>query len=392
MKECGGRDAGIGPEVTAGRYAHESMVSALTTELKQVGLAEGLDVIGVTGVEPFASTAVEIQRRKSRGTSGRLRFTLADPRSTDVSRSVPNAQSLVVGGRSYVPEVGPPPADDDAVGHVARFAVGDRYAPLRTALSAIAARLHDAGHEAEVLIDDNRLVDRAAAVRAGVAWWGKSTMAIAPKYGPWLLLGTVVTTAELDADQPMMRDCGTCDSCIPACPTGALDEIGRLDATKCIAYWLQTPGVIPVTLRKPIGQRIYGCDECLVACPPGQKIAKTGEADVTPSVDLLSVLTGDDADLLASYGHFYIPRRNPAYLRRNALVAAANHGDPAILPAVLALLTHPLSDVRAHAVAAAHALGADFESPPLSRARGSEQHPDVLAEYHRAHPRSDHGR
>ena len=128
-----------------------------------------------------------------------------------------------------------------------------------------------AGHRAAVLCDDSRLVDRAAAVRAGVGWWGKSTMVLAPGHGPWLLLGSVVTDASLPPDTPMARDCGTCAACLPACPTGALVAPGVLDARRCLAALAQSPGAIPREFRRAMGDRLYGCDDCLEACPPGQR-------------------------------------------------------------------------------------------------------------------------
>ena len=356
------------------------VLGALSIEVKRLGRAAGLDAIGLTTAAPFASAAVEIQRRKRVGTSGRLRFTYGDPRSTDIARSVPGVRSLVVAASSYVPAIGEP-ASQPLVGHIARFAVGDGYEPLRHALAQIAEFLVAEGYRAEVMVDDNRLVDRAAAVRAGIAWWGKSTMAIAPKFGPWLLLGSVATDAQLVPDEPMARDCGTCSACIPACPTGALDHVGTLDATKCIAYWLQTPGIIPRQLRTAIGSRIYGCDECLVSCPPGQRISAESRPTAAGAVDLEALLTASDAELLARHGHFYIPRRNPAYLRRNALVALANVGSRSHFQLIEPFLDHEQADVRAHAVAAIVALGGSAGEPPLAARFTQESNPDVIVEY-----------
>ena len=178
-----------------------------------------------------------------------LRFTYADPALATDIRS-----SFAMGGTHHYcksclsPASGFTSCCHQGVGRVARFAVDDPYAPLRQALTEMAQRLIDAGYRAEVLIDDNRLVDRAAAVRAGIVWQGKSSMALDPKHGPWIVLGSVVTDAPLQADVPMSRTCGTCDACIPACPTGAIVEPGVLDARLCLAAWAQTPGTIPVEL------------------------------------------------------------------------------------------------------------------------------------------------
>lgn len=258
------------------------------------------------------------------GLAGELGFTYKDPDvAADVGRSFAWVQRLVVVSWPYMPAAGNPGPAEPGTGRVARFASSDHYSGLRHALERIAAELRQRACRAEILADDDRLVDRAAAVRGGIGWWGKSTMVLDPRYGPWLLLGAVATDAELPTTAPMVRDCGTCDACIPACPTGAIVAPGVLDASRCIAHWTQTGGIIPVELRRAMGDRIYGCDDCLDACPPGNKRV----AEVTTSrgrVDLIELLATDDAGLRERYEHFYLPRRNPRFLRRNALVALGN--------------------------------------------------------------------
>ncbi len=360
------------------------MTERLASELKALGVAAGLDLVATTRADPFPSVAVDLQRRKKEGRAGRLRFTYTDARSTDPTRTLAGARSLVVGARAYVPWVGSAGPTDGRTGRIARFATDDHYRPLRSGLEAIAERLSAEGWEAIVLVDDNRLVDRAAAVRAGLAWWGKSTMAIAPRYGPWLLFGSVVTDAVLDHDEPMVRDCGSCVACIPACPTGALDVPGVLDADKCIAYWLQTAGVIPADIRMAIADRVYGCDDCLDACPPGQRLAGTNpNPDRTGRVELTHLLTASDSELLVEFGRFYIPRNDPSYLRRNALVALANVGTSADIPLAARWLASPNRDLRAHAVAALVALGCSLGDDPLRSALRDETDDVVMAEARR---------
>jgi len=292
--------------------------------LRQIAIDEGCAGFGVTGAEEFAGVADAINHRNETGFSGRIRFTYKSPElAADVRRSLSWAKSLVVISWSYVPEAGSPGPAVAGTGRIARFATADHYTGLRHAAAAIEAELQKRGRRAEVLIDDDRLVDRAAAVRAGLAWWGKSTMALDPKHGPWLLLGSVATDARLPRDHPTRRDCGSCDACIPACPTGAIVAPGTLDARRCLAHWLQTAGVFPVELRAPLGDRIYGCDDCLDACPPGVKrIVATSE--IRGRVDLIGLLAATDAELLEHYAHFYLPRRRPRILRRNAILALGN--------------------------------------------------------------------
>lgn len=322
----------------------------LRARIDGVASEHGLERLGVCVADPFPEVETSLRARRRDGRSARLGFTFRDPaRATDPRRSFPWAERLVVGALAYLPEGGDPGPPRPGSGRIARFSVDDFYVPLRRALTAVARVLKEAGYQAEVLVDDSRLVDRAAAVRAGVGWWGKNTMVLAPGVGPWTLLGSVVTDAPLETDPPMRRGCGICVACLPACPTGALVAPGVLDARRCIAYWLQAPGVIPVDMRFAIGDRFYGCDDCLGACPPGRRRLSSA-VSWRGRVDLAEVLVATDEDLLDRFGRFYIPRRNPDILRRNALVALANGGGVEHLDLVLGYLRHPDPMLRIHAV------------------------------------------
>jgi epoxyqueuosine reductase len=294
----------------------------------------GIDRAGVCTVEPFEDVRLEIERRKADGLSDRLGFTFTDPdRSTDVTRSYPWAKRLIVGARAYVPGAGDPGPGVEGTGRVARFSTEDHYEPLRLALGRLAAMLRDEGHEADVLVDDNRLVDRAAAVRAGIGWWGKNTMVLANRLGPWILLGSVVTSAQLDTTPTDQRSCGTCSACIPACPTGALIAPGVLDARRCIAALLQQRGSLPIEFREQIGDRIYGCDDCLDACPPGIRLLETSN-EQRGREDLAALLALSDSELDARFDRFYVPGRKMRFVRRNLLVAIGNAGGSAAVPMV----------------------------------------------------------
>jgi epoxyqueuosine reductase len=268
---------------------------------------------------------------------------------------------------------------------VARFAVDDAYRPLRVALEAIAGHLESGGHRAVVLVDDARLVDRAAAVRAGLGWWGKNTMVLAPGQGPWMLFGSVVTDALIELSPVMERGCGSCEACLPACPTGALIAPGVLDATRCLAAILQSPGIIPPHLREAVGDRLYGCDDCLDACPPGFRLL---EASVSRRgrhhLDWL--LTAPEEELAATFGHFYLARADVDMVRRNALVVAGNMGATELLPEVVGFLGHPSPVLRAHAVWSARRLGPSWMAELLSELGQAETDTRVLDELSRVHP------
>lgn len=354
--------------------------------MRRVAIAAGCAGFGVTEAFEFGGVADLLRGRDEAGLSGRRRFTYKDPeRAGDVRRSFPWARSVVALSWPYLPEAGTPGPGSPGTGRVARFATEDHYEGLRRAAAGVAGVLGDAGHRAEVLIDDDRLVDRAAAVRAGIGWWGKSTMVLDPRHGPWLLLGSVVTDAAMHPDAPMRRDCGTCDACLPACPTRAIVAPGVLDASRCLAHWLQTAGVFPKNLRVPLGDRIYGCDDCLDACPPGHK-ELGATLPLRGRVDLLDLLAADDATLLERFRHFYLPGRRPRILRRNAIIALGNsrRGPAPGSAAAVATLAGYLDDsdeiLRLHAAWALGRIGGDSARRHLEARRTQETVQAVIEE------------
>jgi epoxyqueuosine reductase len=162
-------------------------------------------------------------------------------------------------------------------------------------------------------------------VRAGIGFYGKNTMLITRRHGSWVVLGTLVTAAELAPTPPLTTDCGSCRICVDACPTGALDEPGTLDATRCLSYWTQTPEPIPLEYREPLAAQVYGCDICQDVCPwnRGVEHRRAGlPPDGAAHVDLVDWLSGEVDD----FGRLYVPRNDRRWLQRNALVAAGNAG------------------------------------------------------------------
>ncbi len=312
--------------------------------LEAVGRAAGLDAVGVAAATPFERTREDLERRKAAGLAAGMQFTYRNPaRSTEPERALPGARALVVGARSYAHERdghdgavpgGAVPGGAGAArptGRVARYARDDHYAALREGLEAMAAHLRAAGWRTRVLADDNALVDREAAVRAGLGWYGKSANVLLPGRGSWFVLGSVVTDAPLvPAAEPVEDGCGTCTRCLDGCPTGAIVAPGVVDARRCLAWLVQAPGSFPEEWRVALGDRIYGCDDCQEVCPPNRRsdreVEAAGAAGAT--VDLLDLLAADDDTLLARHGRWYIAGRDPRHLRRNALLALGNAADP----------------------------------------------------------------
>jgi epoxyqueuosine reductase len=332
----------------------------------------------VTDLEPFPDTRAELERRVASGESGRLGFTFKDPaRSTDPRRSFPWGSSIVVVAVPYLRD-----GDGRRQGRrVARFADDDRYGVVRDLLDRLEAALQVTGARTEAVVDDDRLVDRAVAVRAGIAWWGKSTMALTPGLGPWFLIGSVVTDAALEPTAPMVRGCGSCTACIPACPTGAIVEPGVLDARRCLAAIFQSRGSIPIEFREAAGARVYGCDACLTACPPGDAALDRLLPSAQP--DPRALLAMGDAELDAHVSHWYVPGRKMRFVRRNAIVAIGNDRRPEDVPLLEDLLGGEDALLRAHAVWALGRIGTDRALAALARHALHEADTEVREELDR---------
>jgi epoxyqueuosine reductase len=253
-----------------------------------------------------------------------MKFTMARPEvSCHPENLLPGARSVVSAALCYwAPEPERPPGR----GRLPRYTRDDAYAALRERLTALGERI---GGSFLVLVDRNEHVDREAAFRAGIGFYGKNTMLITRRHGSWVVLGTLVTDAEIGRAAPLPTDCGTCTLCIDACPTGALDEPGRVDATRCLSYWTQQRGPIPEGYREAIGAQVYGCDICQDVCPWNRGVEKRrGGADATGEahVSLVEWLAAGDEELAARYDRLYVPRNDGRFLKRNALVAAGNVG------------------------------------------------------------------
>lgn len=331
----------------------------------------GLDRVGITHAGVLERSRISLVDRRERGLSDTMGFTFRDPiRSTDPTRAVEAARSILVGAVSYAGDEENSRDDVDRLtATVARYARADFYTPLRRALQDVARKLRADGFRAVVFADENDLVDREVAWRAGLGWWGKNANLLLPGAGSWFVLGSVVTTADLRATPgPAPDGCGSCRRCLDDCPTGAIIDAGVVDARRCLAWLVQKPGIFPREYRVALGARIYGCDDCQESCPPTVRLGSRVPArhvDGGPGarVDLLEMLSVDDDVLLERYGRWYIAERDPRWLRRNALVILGNVADVPLDESVRRILSHYLSHrdsmLRAHAVWAARRLAAD---------------------------------
>ena len=299
-------------------------VSAAT--LARLAAELGLDAVGAAAAGPYESTERLIRERKARGLFDTMGFTTTRPeRSCHPEALLPGARSVVSAALSYYHPGGEPGPGE---GRLPRYAWSDRYGELRSKIELLGERL---GGAWRVLVDDNAHVDREAAARAGIGFYGKNTMLIAPGAGSWIVLGTLVTDVTVEPGERVRPGCGSCTLCIDACPTGALDDPGTLDARRCLSWLSQRREPIPVADRAAMGDTVYGCDICQEVCPwnRGPEERRAGQplpAGAEPVVSLVEWLRADPDELRARYPGLYVQRNDRGVLRRNAAVALGNSG------------------------------------------------------------------
>jgi epoxyqueuosine reductase len=293
-----------------------------TAEVLRLGDELGLDAVGVARAEAYTQTEEHIRERRARGLFADMRFTMAQPeKSCHPELLLPGARTVISAALCYWEPEAPLVSGE---GRLARYTWRDNYAMLRERLDALGRAL---GGEYRVLVDANQHVDREAAARSGVGFYGKNTMLITRKHGSWVVLGTLVSEIDLEPTKRLDADCGECRLCVDACPPGALDEPGTLDATKCLSYWTQAPGDIPEPYRAELGAQVYGCDICQDVCPWNRGIEKRRGGNPQTAeghVDLRSWLEQDGRELVREFDRLYVPRKDPGVLQRNARIALEN--------------------------------------------------------------------
>jgi epoxyqueuosine reductase len=295
----------------------------IVEDLRQLAAEIGIDAVGAAPAEPYVDTERHIRERRARGLFADMRFTMAHPEeSCHPETLLPGARTVVSAALCYY---APEPELPAGHGRLPRYTWYDAYADLREKLDALGRAI---GGNYRVLVDANQHVDREAAARSGVGFYGKNTLIITQRHGSWVVLGTLVTDVELDPTPPLDVDCGSCRLCIDACPTNALDVPGTLDANRCLSYWTQSSRPLPDEYRPHLGAQVYGCDICQDVCPWNRGVEKR-RADVEAGeahVSLADWLAADPNELRDRYRRLYVPRNDGRLLQRNAAIAAENIG------------------------------------------------------------------
>ncbi|TRC82696.1 tRNA epoxyqueuosine(34) reductase QueG [Mesorhizobium sp. WSM4310] len=331
----------------------------------------GFDGIAVTTPDAIPLAPARLAEFVADGFHGSMDWiaeTIA--RRSEPSTLWPDVRSIVVLAMNYGPDHDPRvlQARHDR-GAISVYAQNrDYHDVMKGRLKEIAGKIvARAGGDVKVFVDTAPVMEKPLAQAAGLGWQGKHTNLVSREHGSWLFLGTIFTTAELVPDRPEIDHCGSCRACLDACPTDAFPAPYRLDVRRCISYLtIENKGPIPHEFREKIGNRIYGCDDCLAACPWNKfaraaseaKLAARNDLREPPLADLLEL---DDAAFRAFFSGSPIKRIGRDRFIRNVLIAAGNSGDAALAVPVRALLGDPSPLVRGAAIWALARLVPDAE-------------------------------
>ncbi len=383
------------------RAALRGLVNRLAGEV-------GFDLVAVAGPAEFAEErSIALERIDEGMMDGLPWFTKSRvQRGTDPEELLPGARSIICLGLNYYPDS--EDGETAGAGRVARYARGRDYHRLmkrrmRRLVTALAEHpmVQDGGTDvsARWFVDDGPMLDRAAAVRAGLGWFGKNGNVLNSTFGSWLLLGQIITDLALTPDAPLLKSCGQCTRCMPACPTDAIVAPYVVDNRRCISYLtIEHRGAIPHELRAGMRNWVFGCDICQEVCPVNRKAKASddpnfGRRDLT-AVDLIELLEMTEDEFRARFAGTPMMRAKWAGMQRNACVALGNVGDTSAVPALgravsTSMGLAPL--VRQHAAWALGRIGGPEARAALESAEATEQDETALSEIGQALARWESG-
>jgi epoxyqueuosine reductase len=371
------------------------MTADIKTTIRSEAEALGFASLRVTAPHAIGAAGERLRAFVEAGRHGDMGW-LADTveRRGHPSHLWPEARSVLMLGMSYAPAADPLQALDDAGrGVISVYAQGKDYHDIvKGKLKGLAASLAKrTGAEVKVFVDTAPVMEKPLAAAAGIGWQGKHTNLVSREHGSWLFLGAILTSAEIEPDLPEDDHCGSCRRCLDVCPTRAFPEPYVLDARRCLAYLtIEHKGHIPPEFRAPMGNRVFGCDDCLAVCPWNKfasaareaRFAARAETDNPPLAELLEL---DDRAFRARFAGTPVKRTGRDRFLRNVLIAAGNSGDSGLVPKVEPLLADASPLVRAMAVWAMRRLTEDGVGERLRRLHLTrESDSQVRAEWHAA--------
>jgi epoxyqueuosine reductase len=367
----------------------------LRAALEQTARAHGFDVVGVTTPDAVPEAKARLARFINEGAHGEMTWMAESAaRRCDPRAQWSAVRSIIMLGVNYGPKDNPLAAlAVPERGVISVYAQGDDYHEvIKPRLKRVAGWLiEQVGGDVKVFVDTAAVMEKPLAAAAALGWQGKHTNLVSRRYGSWLLLGTIFTTLALPSDNPEVDHCGSCRACLDICPTAAFPEPYRLDARRCISYLtIEHKGPIPREFRGALGNRIYGCDDCLAVCP-WNKFAQAGreaklaarEALTAPKLAALARL--DDVGFRLLFAKTAIKRTGRNRFVRNVAIAIGNSRDQSLVPEVERLLGDESALVRGAAVWALSQLLPKKKFMALAATkRDAEADPSVVEEWARA--------
>lgn len=379
---------------------------SLTEQIKEHAYALGFDLVRVTSADPFLDAEATLKARIGAGLMDGLDWFTAERATVSCNPRalLPAARSVLSLATFYLTDA---PRDlttpGDPHARLSCYAWGDDYHEvIRARLDQLAAYVRSIAppedEKSIVFVDTGRMVDRAVAQRSGLGWYGKNTTILTKGWGSWVFLSELVTSLELEPDAPVVANCGRCEICLHACPTGALVAPYVLDNRRCISYLtIELRGSIPLELRPLIGAHIFGCDICQEVCPVNHvaesRLRRVGQlggrgtrlefqprAATSSSPALIPLLDLDDEQFRERFRHSPVKRTKRRGLLRNVCVALGNIGDPVAVPALIRALHDHEPLVRGHAAWALGRIGGAAAHAALVEALARDEDASVRAE------------
>ena len=365
----------------------------LRERIRERALAEGFDAVGFCDAALGKEAKRDLAGFIDAGHHGDMGWLAANSdRRGDIARLWPEAKSAVVIAQNYGPAADPLAAlERRDRGSVSVYAQGrDYHDVLKKKLRAVARWMHEAlGCEVKLFVDTAPVMEKPLAQRGGVGWQGKHTNLVSRQFGSWLFLGEILTTLALAPDAPETDRCGSCRRCLDICPTDAFPAPYRLDATRCISYLtIEHKGHIAHEFRAAMGNRIYGCDDCLAVCPWNKFASLAAEPALYPRMELTAprladLAALDDASFRTLFSKSAIKRLGRDRFVRNVMIAVGNSGEPGLAASAEAGLGDASPLVRAMAVWALSRLVPEEAFARLrERHLAGEQDEAVRSEWH----------
>jgi epoxyqueuosine reductase len=363
----------------------------LVAELRARATALGFDSFGIAAADARPDLPAKLDAALAAGWHGDMDWMAETAeRRASPNGMWPEAKSVILLGINYGPETDPLAIlGEKSLGSISVYARNrDYHEIIKGKLKEIAGLLaRRTAAEVKVFVDTAPLMEKPLAEAAGLGWQGKHTVLVSREFGSWLFLGAILTSAELPADAPHAESCGSCTRCLDICPTNAFPAPFQLDARRCLAYLtVEHKGPIPVEFRAPMGNRIYGCDDCLAVCPWNKfaSISREARLRARPELErpaLAELVQLDDARFRALFAGSPIKRIGLARFLRNVLIAIGNSDDATLIPQVEARLDAGDALVRGAAVWALRRL-APARAAELSLAyRARESDSSVMGEW-----------